>query len=70
MVNYSVLLKEPLCILYLVPLKQFCLDHGSRAKVLKSHSFNRPSPSISQNIFPHKILLFLCGRLEDKYMYI
>ena len=37
MENCSALLKDPLCI----PLKEVCLDHDSRLKVLKSHFFYR-----------------------------
>ena len=32
----------------LVPLKQFCLDHGSLSKVPKSHSFDRHHQNTSQ----------------------
>ena len=49
---------------YSVPLKQFCLDHGSRPKVLKSHSFDRRRQNVFQKYTSHKILPFLCGRLE------
>ena len=57
MENCSALLKESLC--YLVPMKQFCLDHGSQSKVLKSDSFGWHRQNVSQNIFQHDITFSL-----------
>ena len=35
-------------------------------KCAKSHSFDRRSQNVSQNIFPHKILPLLCDRIEAR----
>ena len=65
MVNWSTLLKEPLRI-FGSP-EAVLPGPWQSIKCAKSHSFDCRSQHVSQNIFTHKILHFLCGRIEVKY---
>ena len=45
--------------IWLVPLKQLYLDHGSRSKVLNSHSFDHHRQNVSQKHISLKITFSL-----------
>ena len=65
MENSSAMLKEPLCIFG--SLETVLSGSWQSTKVIKSHSLVVSVKMSLKNIFPNKVLPFLCGRLEAKY---